>query len=133
MRTIKFRGKTVDSGEWIEGDLIHYGNTFCIAPLDGDWFAFISKSRLVNFKYKVTKETVGQFTGLTDKNGKEIYEGDVLKVSLFKKTFQVVFSESEKWGASFQYKSHNSIFYLTKYFTDTCEVIGNIHDNPELL
>lgn len=138
MRTIKFRGKRVDNGEWVYGNLTNsYTDSdplnesseitvnICIQEFPIDY----NKSRLTI----VIPETVGQFTGLTDKNGKDIFEGDVLKVSLFKKTFQVVFAESEKWGASFQHKSHNSIFYLTKYFTDTSEVIGNIHDNPELL
>ena len=74
-----------------------------------------------------------QFTGLTDKNGVEIYEGDIVKVDIFTKNYCIVFGESKKWGASFQYKSDFSIYYLTESFTRDCLVIGNIFDNPELL
>lgn len=138
MRTIKFRGKRVDNGEWIDGllcSIFHDTNPFSddseILRKTAIQTNFESYSKCRNIE--VIPETVGQFTGLNDKNGKEIFEDDVLTVDLFNKTFQIVFAESEKWGASFQHKSHNSIFYLTKYFTDTSEVIGNIHDNPELL
>ena len=77
--------------------------------------------------------TVGQFTGLTDKNGVDIYEGDILKVELFSKPYQITFGKSEKWGAAFCVQSHNSITFLNKSWSDTSEVVGNIHDNPEQL
>ena len=139
MRIIKFRGKRVDNGEWLIGDLIHYGKTTCIAPIEGDWFDFVSKNRLVNAKYQVVPETVGQFTGLTDKNGKEIFEGDICH------------SESYYIG-DFQYKSFNGkvvfidgCYILDGMGKDACEldkttiynndieVIGNIHENGDLL
>ena len=74
-----------------------------------------------------------QFTGLTDKNGVEIYEGDIVKVDIFTKNYCIVFGESKKWGASFQYKSDYSIYYLTENFAKDCVVVGNIYENPELL
>lgn len=74
-----------------------------------------------------------QFTGLTGKNGVEIYEGDIVKVDIFTKNYCIVFGESKKWGASFQYKSDYSIYYLTENFAKDCVVVGNIYENPELL
>lgn len=123
MRTIKFRGKTIN-GEWVYGDLVQRPPIALIFPLD----APDSQDN-----YIVDLKTVGQFTGLTDKNGVEIYEGDIVKVDIFTKNYCIVFGESEKWGASFQYKSDFSIYYLTVSFTRDCLVIGNIFDNPELL
>ena len=130
MRTIKFRGQTVDTKELIYGDLIQTEKDFknVVEILDWSKVGCKPKKSLV-----VNPETVGQFTGLTDKNGVEIYEGDIVKVDIFTKNYCIVFGESEKWGASFQYKSDFSIYYLTESFTRDCLVIGNIFDNPELL
>ena len=123
MREIKFRGKK-KNGSWLFGDLVQRPPIALIFPLD----APDSQDN-----YIVDLKTVGQFTGLTDKNGVEIYEGDIVKVDIFTKNYCIVFGESEKWGASFQYKSDFSIYYLTESFTRDCLVIGNIFDNPEPL
>ena len=130
MRTIKFRGIPIDEDcEWniITGSLLVdiFGNTIIYHPLNTNLGGF----RAV----PVNPETVGQFTGLTDKNGVEIYENDIIKVDIFTKPYSVSFGKSEKWGACFCVQSFNSITFLTKNWADTCEVIGNIHDNPELL
>lgn len=69
MREIKFRGKRLDNGEWIEGDLLR---------MNGHWFIFPDPAPEGIDKYEVDPATVGEFTGLKDKNGKEIYEGGPL-------------------------------------------------------
>ena len=123
MREIKFRGRK-KTGDWLHGDLVQRPPIALIFPLEAPDS---------HDNYIVELKTVGQFTGLTDKNVIEIYEGDIVKVDIFTKNYCIVFGESEKWGASFQYKSDFSIYYLTESFTRDCLVIGNIFDNPELL
>ena len=125
MREILFRGKRTDNGEWVKGDLYitHTG-----AHEIGSYDAEINIER---FTFDVIPETVGQYTGLTDKNGKRIFEGDI--VSLVKHDgliYKVVYVPC-------RYELVNSkgvnCFVLDIYKSENIEVIGNIHDNPELL
>lgn len=130
-RTIKFRGKSADNGKWVTGYYYHEcGNTYIVE----DRQSLSETSR--NVPYVVIPETVGQFTGLFDKNGKEIYEGDILHTVTFG-------FEPEEYTAiilydncRFQLSNGRNLFYfgqsdLTKM--DDTIVIGNIYDNPELI
>lgn len=124
MRTIKFRGKDRRTGEWF------YGNLFDKDTKGNTHIGTTSKGSL-----DVIPDTVGQFTGLTDKNGKEIYEGDIVLSKLkrarkYDETLQICFEHYEYCGKN-ENGSSTSLSLLEDYHT--VEVIGNIHDNPELL
>ena len=130
-REILFRGKTEDN-KWIEGDLLHQ-----------EWIQddeFIENAirykigYLYSFPIKVIPETVGQFTGLTDKNGKKIFDDDIVK-HRFKRVWKTEFHTSKVvWNNEYScyylfdgvsnYKMRDDMEY---------EVLGNIHNNPELL
>ena len=125
IREMIFRGKRTDNGEWVKGYLYitHIGSHEI-----GSYDAEINIERLT---FDVIPETVGQYTGLTDKNGKRIFEGDI--VSLVKHDgliYKVVYVPC-------RYELVNSkgvnCFVLDIYKSENIEVIGNIHDNPELL
>lgn len=116
-REILFRGKRVDSSEWFEGSYWlsrsavrettyitdGYGNLFCVIP-----------------------ETVGQFTGLTDKNGVKIFEGDIIKHK--ENLFEIKYSTEQ---ARYLAVLTNGVF--DPVAMQNCEVVGNVFDNPELL
>lgn len=123
MREIKFRGKSLDNGEWVYGDL-HIRTPFPHIHSEIDYG-----------KVDIDPHTVGQFTGLHDKYGAEIYEGDIIIEKLRRAR-----KEGERLVIcfdDFEYKGKNangattSLSLLAEYHT--IEVIGNIHDNPELL
>ena len=121
MREILFRGKTTDRGEWVKGcytETLRYNNLHWI---------WNGKNH-----FTVNPETIGQYTGLTDKNGTKIFEGDIVKGNeeIFTKDliFNVVFDEYCRYMIVSSY-GH----YLLARNNKDVEVIGNIHDNPELL
>jgi hypothetical protein len=114
MREIKFRGKRIDNGEWVQGYfLVAAGMPFISA--------FGERSPIL-----VIPETVGQYTGLKDKNGNEIYEGDIAK-DPDGNVFEVIWN---KGAASFELLNKTSSFLLVQRYVDIFEVIGNVHDNP---
>ena len=128
MREILFRGKRVDNGEWVVGDsLVHSmykKGDVCIGVIEG--LAI----------YSVIPESVSEFTGLTDKNGKKIFEGDIVTndYCLEKDKTKNSIIEYGKWNCS----CCNGVFgWVSNGFVDFRDedviVIGNIHDNPELL
>ena len=138
MREILFRGKRADNGEWVEGDLIQVGLH------DKPKYASIMPQTPVSCVYGVLAETVGQYTGLTDKNGKRIFEGDIIQFGARIKDVRWN-SETMAWELTDigvpdcdVNHLHNTVS-LSELYVETCygemtsEVIGNIHDNPELM
>ena len=121
MREILFRGKCKDKGEWVEGNYgEYYGEYSCISILS-------KKIMSGSWCYDVIPETVGQYTGLCDKNGIKIFEGDILK-GLYANGNAEVEMINGSW-VGYAGKGWTDIGYVV----DRVEVIGNIHDNPELL
>lgn len=160
MREIEFRGKDIGTGKWVFGDL----HTLCDKPhihTDKSNFPYAGKRSFV------IPETIGQFTGLLDKNGKKIFEGDILRVLEYENLLMNEFSDDagrfdmftleEIRGklkveyvspvvfldGGFQISTRDNYFnmFLACLFGDMkrsspsfeFEVIGNIHDTPELL
>ena len=126
-REILFRGKRLDNGEFIEGSLTVdcHGNCCIYHPLNvpiGGGFQY----------FDVDTKTVGQFTGMIDKNGKKIFEGDILNEPVGGKDslYQVFYDEDM---FSFIVKNSHGEYYLDEIVQSICKVIGNIHDNKELL
>lgn len=141
MRTIRFRGKRLDNNKWIEGDLFH-GN---------DDSMFIG-SPAVRFKVKVIPHaeyknlaevgplTVGMYTGLQDKKGRDIYEGDILKHSNMPVYYSVVwntklssfvlYNPKEK-HEEFGYGEQSPLGRTLRLFP--FEIVGNLYDNPEVV
>ena len=124
MREILFRGKRWDKGEWIEG--------WYVSALDEGHHCIFLASAPDMGEY-VDPKTVGQYTGLTDKNGTKIFEGDILRFTELGHTANgvVVFANEYPGGWLVQGKHTESKCSLA--MRRNVEVIGNIHDNPELL
>lgn len=150
MREILFRGKRVDNGEWTEGYLFKQWNrTFLLWGMTGD----------IPNMTEVIPETIGQYTGLTDKNGKKIFEGDIVMYSdeecyypgeytefmgviVFEKgAFGIGCREELPIDLDYWCDNDNFVSLWELYWNLNCtqdelpmlEVIGNIYDNPELL
>lgn len=130
MREIKFRAKRIDLNDWMYGYLREiFGRnkrTFFISParkFESDGYTDIEEDY-------VQDETICQFTGLHDKNGKEIYDFDILKDD-YGRIYNVEYYEC---NAAFMMVCHNVSDYIGYYDIEKCfEVIGNKFDNPELL
>jgi hypothetical protein len=119
MREIKFRGKRKDTGEWVYG-------YFTRNDESGRCYITTQSKTGGAYPWEVDPATVGQYTGLKDKNGREIYEGDII----FRpnEVGRIEFSED----GSFLIRFPHHLARLNATW-EPIEVIGNIHDNPELL
>ena len=128
VREILFRGKENPSGKWVEGFYNHIpcGRFLC----DEHLIQTIDTDGRIGQLFTVYDSTVGQFTGLTDKNGKKIFEGDIVDILTENEEIGVV--EYEDGGFLVSADGFCVDFHSNIYGTDL-EVIGNIHDNPELL
>ena len=131
MREILFRGKRIDNGEWVFGSYEFeprrkgaFAQT--ISELDSERHYIVSKK---NYEFwEVIPETVGEYTGLTDKNGKRIFEGDILSDG--DDTYKVVFDEGV---FRIENSNYTTGLYVAIYMEKIGEVIGNVYDNPEML
>jgi uncharacterized phage protein (TIGR01671 family) len=131
MRTIKFRGKRQIGGEWIYGSPLQTERGACaictIETINAPWNEVL-----------VIPDTVGQFTGLHDINGKEIYEGDILQTSDGVKQIVEWDLDAHPYAAGFITRDTDKLAYaypLNLYWIELKlhRVIGNIYDNPELI
>lgn len=128
MREILFRGKRKDNGEWVEGFLL--GGTFyfddrkmvTIVPTDN---VFCSRCEILSWE-EVYPETVGQFTGLLDWDGRKIFEGDIVRCC--GEIRSVIYDEK---FAEFELSGSDGLSLCCD--SQLCKIIGNIYDDPEMM
>ena len=146
-REIKFRGRRIDNGAWVYGGFhLHQDVKLCVATakeVEDNEKAMVLVDGMADwnlpvpiYSIEVDKSTVGQFTGLHDKNGKEIYEGDIVLYTRqelpdghIEQSVHEVYSDTEM--LEFGLKNSNALFHCQ--FASEFEVIGNIYENQELL
>ena len=140
MREILFRGKRQDNGEWITGHLLRYEDGRArINPSHTDIFCYEKDESIIQAVwFLVDPATVGQYTGLTDKNGKMIFEGDIIRTSKYgvdngrgqNHSGSDVFSVGYADGT---YTLENRLRRFCLRPDNGAEVAGNIYDDPKLL
>lgn len=133
MREILFKAKRLDNGEWVEGSLI--------STEDNSGFILRSKTKAFIPKgtntfcstecYEIDQTTLCQYTGLTDKNGKKIWENDIVRNE--EGDIGVVQWFEEHAAFMIWNKTKNCVYYLAKNDFSKIEIVGNEFDNPELL
>lgn len=138
-REILFRGKRIDNGEWDYGYFVKYKP---YASEDKIVYGIVPTYVSELYLFEVDPETVGQYTGLYDKNDLKIFEGDIVKLhnELGEYPLPVIYRAGSFWlydktiiNGDYPDDENAGLDLLGSYITDVLEVIGNIHDNPELL
>jgi len=126
MREILFRGKRMDNGEWTYG---------LITILFRDKEYHIVNRSNESIVYPIEPTTIGEYTGLTDKNGQKIFEGDIICVAnaMGKNNYPVVCRKGAFWLYDELLIDNEGLDFLASYIPSYIEVVGNIYDNPELL
>ena len=125
-REILYRGKRLDNGEWVEGDRVEQNNPEYHDYIITEFAADVDNRHIDILTcdiYEVDPSTVGRYTGLKDRNGKRIFEGDIV---------DVVCSGDETWRCVVS-DIRNIPAEMCGSHVKSMEVIGNIHDNPEML
>ena len=152
MREIIFRGKRLQGGNWVEGYFFksdinkierESGKATLIFTPDCDTFIMVPEC---HNSFMVVSDTVGQYTGLADKHGKKIFEGDILRISkiadglggYYQPPLDYPVTVVVKWDlCAWMWETicedKRYISFPDAWCHYECEVIGNIHDNPELL
>lgn len=151
MREILFRGKKQANGQWVYGYLVPftintYGENFEIVTKDGFNYDELDGYAPSYTSAPVDPDTVGQFTGLTDRNGKMVFEGDILKIAkrcdstgaYYHPPLDYPVNVVAKWDlCAWTWETlcedKRYIGFPDAWCQYVCEVIGNIHDNPELM
>ena len=140
-REIKFRGKYSDRHPWVYG---HFYNN-CDIGVNMNIIINFDENEGTGKEYQISPYFLRQYTGLNDKHGKEIYEGDILHYTehpgyLLSTTNMIVCWNDEYAGFGYKAKNMHGFFMsfwnhdeLKKDVLDHCEIIGNIYDNPGLL
>ena len=124
MREILFRGKVKNTNEWQYGDLRHWTKK-----------SVGIHHQELHTTLRVIPETVGQYTGLTDKNGTKIFEGDIVKIELYHPkgfaNYEIGYIKYDDTKSRFIFCTNEGEYSYDN--SDVFTVIGNIHDNPELI
>lgn len=127
MREILFRGKRFDNGKWETGSLL-------VERMNTSEQQVMIADKMTGYPTLVLPETIGQYTGLTDKNGKKIFEGDILEGDLYDNLDPgVKWKSTVVWGAFGWICKARQTCPMDEFDIREGEVIGNIYDNPELV
>lgn len=150
MREIKFRGLSTDGHGWLYGYLVKGNNSYLVTE-ESMQYAVVSHNDHASLSlFQVVPESVGQFTGLIDKNGEEVFDGDIVKLhaghpSWIQNPFEIVF---QNHAFAFKQPDRKGSTAICVYLNDCVkaevitetsqddwlvEVIGNVHEHPDLL
>lgn len=140
MREILFKAKRKDNGEWVEGFVFEFKGEFYIMEMTQTFMtAYYSEESVVDFNMRaieIDPDTICQYTGLTDKNGKKIWENDILKANLDESYPEDITYIKILWnecGFCVNENYSTDIWTLEKWDAEHFQVCGNIFDNPDLL